>query len=249
MRLEHHTCDSVSSFRCGAVEIVVATLNVPAKALHHYSLDLSEDERQRAGRYAFEREWRRFVVARGWLRRLLAERLDARPQDIRFSYGKHGKPALAPPFAHSGLSFNLAHSGDLAVYAFARAQALGVDVEAMRALSDADGIAARFFSATEKNAYQALASCHRRTGFFNCWTRKEAFVKALGDGLSHALDEFDVSLAPGEPARILRVADTPGDACGWRLESFVPAPGFIAALVSEAPTNAPRVSASAQARP
>jgi 4'-phosphopantetheinyl transferase len=243
--------NSVSVFKFGTVEIVVAPLNVPPRALHRYSLDLSEDERQRAGRYAFEREWRRFVVARGRLRQLLGERLGARPQDIAFTYGKHGKPALARPYSHSGLSFNLAHSGDLAVYAFAQAQELGVDVEAMRPLADADGIASRFFSATEKQAYQTLASCHRRTGFFNCWTRKEAFVKALGDGLSHALEDFDVSLAPGEPARILRVADTPGDACGWRLESFVPAPGFVGALVTETARarGALTASVSAQALP
>src|SRR5687767_6742370 len=114
--MSHTPADSVSTFRFGTVEIVVAPLNVPPKELHRYSLDLSEDERQRAGRYAFEREWRRFVVARGRLRQLLGQRLGAPPQDIAFAYGKHGKPALAPPYSGSGLCFNLAHSGDIAVY-------------------------------------------------------------------------------------------------------------------------------------
>jgi 4'-phosphopantetheinyl transferase len=94
-------------------------------------------------------------------------------------------------------------------------------------------IAARFFSRRENAAYQALDPRDKPIAFFNCWTRKEAFIKALGDGLYHPLDRFDVSLAPGEPARILRVDDTPGEACGWRLESFCPAPGFVAAVVTE----------------
>jgi phosphopantetheinyl transferase len=90
-----------------------------------------------------------------------------------------------------------------------------------------------FFSRRENAAYQALDPRDKPIAFFNCWTRKEAFIKALGDGLYHPLDRFDVSLAPGEPARILRVDDTPGEACGWRLESFCPAPGFVAAVVTE----------------
>jgi 4'-phosphopantetheinyl transferase len=86
-------------------------------------------------------------------------------------------------------------------------------------------------------------------GFFNCWTRKEAFLKALGDGLHYPLDAFEVSLAPGEPARILRVAETPGEDCGWCLESFIPAPGYVGALVTRtANTAAPAVRAVWSAR-
>jgi 4'-phosphopantetheinyl transferase len=110
---------------------------------------------------------------------------------------------------------------------------IGIDVEAVRVVPDADDIAARFFSRREREAYCALDGSRRPLGFFNCWTRKEAFVKALGDGLAHPLDDFDVSLSPDEPARILRVARTPGEHCGWRMESFSPAPGFVAAVVTE----------------
>ncbi|MGZ8849422.1 MAG: 4'-phosphopantetheinyl transferase family protein, partial [Thermoanaerobaculia bacterium] len=98
---------------------------------------------------------------------------------------------------------------------------------------DADDIAARSFSRRENEAYQALDPRDRPLGFFNCWTRKEAFIKAVGDGLHHPLDRFDVSLAPGQPAKILRVGNTHGDDCGWRMESFSPAPGFVAAVVTE----------------
>lgn len=235
---------TLTPFGDHSVEVVVAALDVTAEAVHRLALLLSEDERQRAGRFAFEKGWRRFVVARGRLRELLAQRLDVRPEAIEFTYGRRGKPALAQSLCSDGLHFNVAHSGELAVYAFGRGGEVGVDVEAVRILPDADAIAARFFSPREREAYAALDSCHKPAGFFNCWTRKEAYIKALGDGLFHPLEGFDVSLAPGEPARILRIADTPGDRCGWRLAGFIPAPGYIGALVA-GETSVPACCATA----
>jgi 4'-phosphopantetheinyl transferase len=215
------------------VEVYAARLDMPPVETYRLAMLLSPDESDRAGRHAYERDWRRFVVARGRLRELLAARLHAPPDRIAFSYGKHGKPTLAPPFSRSGLHFNVAHSADLAVYAFSLEAEVGVDVEALRTLPDADDIAARFFSVVEHSAYRALDIRHKRIGFFNCWTRKEALLKALGDGLHYPLDAFDVTLAPGEPARLLRLADTPGENCGWRLTSFVPAAGYVGALATE----------------
>ncbi len=155
------------------------------------------------------------------------------PDAIELSYGARGKPALAPHSAAADLRFNLAHCDEVAVYAFSYGREVGVDVEAVRLLEDADDMAARFFSAREKTAYLALDPRDRPLGFFNCWTRKEAFIKALGDGLYYPLDRFDVSLAPGEPARLLRVEGTPGDRCGWFLDGFAPAPGHVAAIAGE----------------
>jgi 4'-phosphopantetheinyl transferase len=192
---------------------------------------LSVEERARAGRFVFEDDRRRYTVARAQLRRLLGERLGERPEAVELTYGAHGKPALAPRHAGSGLRFNVSHCGDVAVHAFTRGREIGVDVEAVRALPDADQIAARFFSPRENQAYQALPSSERPVGFFNCWTRKEAYIKALGEGLAHPLQRFDVSLAPGEPARLLRVDDTAGEDCGWTLHGFDPGAGFVAALV------------------
>jgi len=165
---------------------------------------------------------------------LLAERLGTRPEAIELTQGVHGKPTLARRCGYPDLRFNVSHCGDLAVYAFARGREIGIDVEAVRALCDADEIAARFFSRRENEAYLSLDPDDRPLGFFNCWTRKEAFIKALGEGLSHPLDRFDVSLAPSEEAEILRVDDRPGDECGWCLQSFFPAPGFVASVVVEA---------------
>jgi 4'-phosphopantetheinyl transferase len=215
----------------GAVEVVSVPLTAAPAAAGELAQCLSDEERGRAGRFAFERDRRRFIVGRAWLRRLLASRLGLQPEAVEITYGPHGKPGLPPHLADSGLRFNVSHSEDLAVYAFSRGCEIGIDVEAVRAIEDADAIAERFFSARENSAYRALDPRDKPLGFFNCWTRKEAFIKAIGDGLYHPLDSFDVSLAPGEPATILRVDDFPGERCGWHLESLSPAPGFVAAVV------------------
>jgi len=228
-----HRCGLLPPASGAAFEFVAALLDADAESLAESSALLSGDERQRAGRFAFERERLRFTVARACLRRLLGERLGVAPQSLQLAYGAHGKPALAGRHAAADLRFNVSHSGDIAVYAFAIGREIGVDVEAVRGLSDADELAARFFSPREQAAYRVLEARDKPQGFFNCWTRKEAFVKALGAGLSHPLARFDVTLAPGDPARILRVDDADGERCGWQLNSFVPRPGFVAAVVTQ----------------
>ena len=145
--------------------------------------------------------------------------------------GIAGVIALERRFTDSDLRFNASHSEGVAVYAFAAGREVGIDVEVVRTITDADDIAARSFSRHENEAYLALDPRDKPLGFFNCWTRKEAFVKALGDGLSHPLDRFDVSLTPGEPARIVRVESTPGEQCGWTLHSLSPGPGLFGAVV------------------
>jgi 4'-phosphopantetheinyl transferase len=216
-----------------AVEVVVARLAVGPAAVRASAALLSDAERHRAGRFAFDRDARRFVVARARLRRLLATRLGVRPESVEFVYGAHGKPALARPGADSDLRFSVSHCGEVAVYALAYGREVGIDVEALRVIRDADTIAAWAFSRRENEAYRALDPRDKPLGFFNCWTRKEAFVKALGDGLSYPLDRFDVSLTPGEPARLLRVEDTPGDDCGWSVDGFSPAPRYVGAIARQ----------------
>lgn len=194
-------------------EVVVARLHAGPEEVRSLRPRLSDSERRRADRFRFERDRRRFIVARARLRELLAGRLDLAPQAIELAYGKNGKPGLAQRYADSGWRFNVAHCDDVAVYAFSRDSDIGVDIEAIRPVCEADALAARFFSRREYAAYSALAPRDRPLGFLECWTRKEAVVKALGDGLSMPLDERDVSRAPG-----------------WSLHSFFPLPGFIAAL-------------------
>jgi 4'-phosphopantetheinyl transferase len=221
-----------SVFTLGAIEVLAARLDAPPDEVAALSAWLRDAEQRRAARFHFDRDRRRFIVARARLRQLLAARLGVRPESVELVYGRNGKPALARRFADTGWGFNVSHCDELAVYAFSRSSDVGIDIEAIRAVREADDIAARFFSRRENDAYRAQAAQDKPLAFFSCWTRKEAFVKALGDGLRVPLDQFDVSLAPGEPAQILRVDSTLGDACGWRLDSFSPLPGFIAAVAS-----------------
>jgi 4'-phosphopantetheinyl transferase len=218
--------------RDDAIEIVVVGLALEPAAVRASASLLSEAERERASRFAFDRDARRFIVGHARLRQSLAARLGVRPESVELVYGARGKPALANPGRNS-LRFNLSHRDDLAVYALSSGCEVGIDVEAIRPLPDADAIAACLFSRREHAAYRALGPCDRPLGFFQCWTRKEAFIKALGAGLSHPLDSFDVSLGPGAPAELLRVQRVLGDDRGWRLASFSPAPGFVAAVVAE----------------
>ena len=192
---------------------------------------LSDDERRRAERFVFDRDRFRFILGRTRLRQLLGARLDVAPSSIEFTYGTRGKPSLSSVFAGSGLRFNVSHCGNLAVYAFAWHREIGVDVEAVAPIPDADAIAARFFSRRENATYSSLRPSERPLGFFNCWTRKEAFIKALGDGLSYSLDRFDVSLAPDEPAQLLHVESALAPEDRWSMWSFSAAPGYVAAVV------------------
>jgi len=215
----------------GTVEVVLVRLDAELSAVGELAQCLSDGERLRASRFVFERDRRRFIVGRARLRHLLASRLGVQPDAVELVYGPRGKPRLSRSFADADLCFNVSHSEDLAVYAFSSGREIGVDVEVVRELRDADEIAARFFSRCENEAYRALDPRDKPLGFFNCWTRKEAFIKALGDGLYHPLNRFDVSLAPNEPAKILRIENTSGDACGWALHDFSPAPALIGAVV------------------
>jgi 4'-phosphopantetheinyl transferase len=145
----------------------------------------------------------------------------------------HGKPYLAAKFNPGDLRFNLAHSNELAVYAFALGREIGIDVEHVHALPDAEQIAARFFSAQENVVLRMLPEGQRLEAFFNCWTRKEAYIKAIGEGLSHPLDQFQVSLSPEEPTRLLNVEGSPEEVTRWSIAPWVPAAGYVAALVVE----------------
>ena len=192
---------------------------------------LSSAERDRANRFVMQGDRHRFIRRRAQLRKLLGERLGLPAAAVRLSSTAHGKPVLAEPLDRSGITFNLSHAGDLTVYAFASRTSIGVDVEAIRIIDNADRVARLAFSAREYATYEALAAADKPIGFLNCWTRKEAFVKATGMGLAQSQDTFDVSLVPGEPARLLRLGSTDGDS-GRRMHSFHPAPGFIAAVAA-----------------
>jgi 4'-phosphopantetheinyl transferase len=214
-------------------DLVVARLDCAPPAVEGALSLLVDDERERAERFLVERERQRFIAGRATLRRLLGERLGVSPRSVRLAAGAHGKPTLARPFSASGLRFNVSHSEDLAAYAFADRREVGIDIEAVRPVEDAERIVRRFFSRSERNDFLSLPAVERCFAFFRCWTRKEAFIKAIGEGLSYPLAAFDVSLKPGEAARLLRVGGSSGERCGWTLGAFDPAPGFAGAFVVE----------------
>ena len=191
---------------------------------------LSEEELARADRFRFHRDRERFIACRSLLRTILSRYLCVEPCRLRICYGPYGKPYLEEEVEKDKLQFNLSHSHGFALYAFTRGRKIGVDLEYIRRMPDFGQIAARFFSQSENSALNALPESQRQEAFFYCWTRKEAYIKAIGNGLMHPLNSFDVSLAPGEPARLLNVEGNPEEASRWSLKSLNPAPGYIAAL-------------------
>jgi 4'-phosphopantetheinyl transferase len=191
---------------------------------------LSPDELARAGRFHFERDRRHFIVARGYLRALLSLYLKMHPAEIDFVYGSNGKPQLGTSCSHKSLYFNLAHSEGVVIYALTRVGEIGIDLEHIRPEFTADEIANRFFSPSEVSCLNAVADEHRAEAFFNCWTRKEAFIKAIGTGLSLPLNQFAVTLAPGEPAQLLETTWDEREASRWSIKSIDVGQNYVAAV-------------------
>jgi 4'-phosphopantetheinyl transferase len=208
-----------------------AVLEVNALSLCALERTLADDERVRAGRLAFRRDRERFIVARGTLRSLLGHYLGLAPEEVRFAYGPRGKPELSAQGEGAPLRFNVTHSSALALFAFARGRALGVDIERIHADFLDDQVAERFFAPREIAALRALPASQWPRAFFRCWTRKEAYIKAKGDGLSMALDSFAVSLAADRVVPLW--TDDQGEARRWLLVDVPIDPEFAAALAIE----------------
>jgi 4'-phosphopantetheinyl transferase len=215
----------------GEVHVWRVRLDLEEAKRDALSRSLSAEERERAARFHFDRDRHRFQVARGVLRELLGLYLGIAPARVELGVGPGGKPILRE--WAEGLRFNLSHSGGRALLAFARGRELGVDLEAEREIPEMVSLAENFFSAAEAAAWRALSPEERPAAFFRAWTRKEAFLKATGDGLFRALDSFDVSLGPREPARLLRVADAPSEVERWHLLPIEVGDGFHATMAVE----------------
>ena len=195
---------------------------------------LSTDERDRANQFRFQGDRDRFTVARGLLRAILSLYLGVAPAQVRFCYGAYGKPRLAPPLDGSGLCFNVSHSSGLVLCAVAIDRRVAIDLEWLGTCFAYEPIAERCFSPRERAMLASLpAEGTGRQAFFNCWTRKEALVKAMGGGLSIPLDQFTVSLVPGEPAVLLEISGDRGERSGWSLRELFPGAGFVGALAVE----------------
>lgn len=198
---------------------------------------LADDEQERANRFVFARDRRRFVVTRACLRVVLGAAEGRPPASIRFAYGERGKPSLAGDATLRPLHFSVSHTQEVAVIALSRHAALGVDVEALRPLPDAADIACRYFTAAEADTIATAPAAERLLTFFLCWTRKEAVAKVQGDGLALALDRYRVSCRPGEPARVLEIDGSAANAAEWSVYHLSPAPGFVGAAAMHAPAR------------
>jgi 4'-phosphopantetheinyl transferase len=191
---------------------------------------LSPDELTRASRFHFTRDRQRFVAPRALLRTILAGYLATNPDSLSFAYSKKDKPSLGPAYAGSDVTFNLSHSGEVALLAFTRRRDIGVDVEQVRRDFDVEAIARRFFSEHEQKQLAALPNPERFEAFFRCWTRKEAYIKATGEGLSLPLHQFDVSLAAEDHDALLSTRPDSSEAALWSLREVPAGPGYVAAL-------------------
>jgi 4'-phosphopantetheinyl transferase len=218
------------SLTLSTVHVWRASLLASGEAVDAYESSLAPNERQRANRFIFPRDRQRFIIARGVLRHLLARYAAQPPDQFQFRYGPQGKPELAQDPTLPPLAFNLSHSADLALYAIATERDLGIDLERIRPNLDLAGVAELSFSPTELATLHALPPPDQHLAFFTCWTRKEAFVKARGDGLTLPLKHFDVSLTPDQPAALLYTAWAPDEAERWSLHALQPAAGYVGAL-------------------
>ncbi|HEY0753466.1 MAG TPA: 4'-phosphopantetheinyl transferase superfamily protein [Ktedonobacteraceae bacterium] len=217
------------------VHVWQASLEQPGEYIQRFLQTLAPDEQTRAARFFAEKDRRHFIAARGILRLLLGHYLQMPAAEIAFAYNAYGKPALQSPAPQLALCFNLSHSHEMALYAFALGREVGIDIEYMRdmAMDDVLAIAQNHFSSDEYATLHALPASLRKQGFFNCWTRKEAYIKTRGLGLTIPLDSFDVSLMPGEPALLLTSNEAPHTVASWSLATPAVPLNYAAALMVE----------------
>lgn len=227
MKRADHEIAASGPPRAQELHAFIVSLDIPEMSLAAARRVLDPAEIARADAFLRPQDRRHFAAARSWLRRVLGAHLGRHPTDLVFGEGAHGKPRLDE--AAGRLDFNLSHSGGYALLVISPGFEIGADIEAQREIEDS--VAERFFSATEVRALAALPRAERTAAFFRCWSRKEAYLKALGSGLATPLDGFTVSLDGGD-ARLLDVAGEPGEASHWQMAAFEPAPHLAGAVAA-----------------
>jgi len=221
-------------FRFDDVHVWRVNLDCNISDVHNMRHILSLDEQNRADRYYFKEDGEHFILTRGMLRVILSYYLDKEPSELCFSYSSYGKPNLVDWFDKVPLRFNVSHSCGLVLCAVAQNREVGIDLERILFDIDYEQIAKQFFSPGEYAELMEIPNVEQRIkAFYDCWTRKEAYIKAKGEGLSLPLDQFDVSLTPGEPARLLRHNRFPQEVIRWSLKEIQPANGYAASLAVE----------------
>ncbi len=209
-----------------------AQLELSELLIHKLATTLSEDEQQRARRFYFERDRKHFIAGRGLLRQILGRYLAMNPHQVEFCYGTRGKPALKETSGGRKLRFNVSHSHGLILYAITRDQRIGVDLEYLRPMPDAEQLAQRFFSPQEYAVICSVSEQQKHKAFFQGWTGKEAYLKAIGEGLA-GLEQVEVSVNPAQPTALLSINKDPQAVYRWSIAGLTPAPGYFASLVVE----------------
>lgn len=208
-------------------------LDQPQLEVHALEKMLSREEKIRAKNFHFERHRTRFIVGRGFLRTILGRYLGVKPGRLQLLHGKNGKPALAGAYADTGVSFNLSHSKGQALYAITLGREIGVDIEYIHDFFEMEQIADNILSASEKIAFRELPRQKKIKVFFKWWTRKEAFLKALGTGLSQSMDMIDISTFYGEETAGEKIEVCSDEISKWSIHDIEPVPGFAAAFAIE----------------
>lgn len=219
------------------VHIWRAHFDLTAQSVTSFRRVLSAEEVDRAARFHFEKDQRRYIIARGILRYVLGRYLEIPPAEVQIRYNTRGKPEVA---TSSSLNFNLSHSGNIILYAFGQNRKIGIDIEQIRNNVEFLELAQHSFSPLERAALAQMPPQSIPQAFFNCWTRKEAYIKAIGEGFYFPLDCFDVSLIPGEPATLIQIGGSPQEAARWAMRELWLDPAYAAALVVEGNDWQPR---------
>lgn len=222
-------------FRNSEVQLWLVNLSQNDKSSDDDFELLSEDEQQRAKKYFYHKDQQRFTIIRSTLRKILGRYLKCSPRELKFSYGQWGKPELLQEsfLNDQKICFNQSHSGDLCLFAFGLNCRIGIDIEKILSMSDIDELADRFFTAKEAAILRTFSGDKKLRIFFNCWTRKEAFVKALGRGLSYSVDQFEVSIVPGEPVEVKNIQNSEHAAIQWSMYDVAMGTNYAAALCVE----------------
>jgi len=226
MRLNYCSPPTCWQLRPEQVHVYLVPLKASPVCIEDFLLSLKPEECELANRFQTSALRDEFIAARGTLRTILGHCLNVSPSKVPLEYGEYGKPQVA---ASHALRFNLSHSGGLALYALSLTREIGVDIEQIVPVDDYEQIARQFFSPREISDMLSVPSSHRAEAFFTCWTRKEAYIKATGQGLNLALDCFRVSLLPAEPPLL----EAPLDTRVWSIFDTSPKQGFAAAVVAE----------------
>jgi 4'-phosphopantetheinyl transferase len=228
-----YTQEKPHPLRDNEVHLWITPLSAPAEKLSYFKSIVSVDEKERAQRFRKISDGKRYLVARGSLRFLLASYGAGAPDRLEFTYGLFGKPSLSNESSKAALNFSVSHSEDQGLFGFARARRIGVDLEYVRPDVDALGLAKRYFSPDEFRRLRRLPASRQYEAFYCAWTRKEAYLKACGEGLSFGLERVEVNFSPAERPRIRAVSGVPNVSAAWTVKHLSPAPSYLGAVAVE----------------